>query len=90
VHCLYYIALFVWKNALKIDSSTGAAGLACQRAGPELWAQTGGHITHCVASMGTTGTVMGVSAYLKAMARGACMICLRVHSEVTQGYYQRS
>lgn len=33
--------------------------------GPELWRQTAGEITHFVSSMGTTGTIMGVSAYLK-------------------------
>ncbi|TGD74668.1 cysteine synthase CysM [Mangrovimicrobium sediminis] len=33
--------------------------------GPELWEQTGGTITHLVSSMGTTGTIMGCSAYLK-------------------------
>ncbi|WP_108446902.1 cysteine synthase CysM [Halomonas denitrificans] len=33
--------------------------------GPELWEQTGGTITHFVCSMGTTGTIMGVSRYLK-------------------------
>ena len=33
--------------------------------GPELWRDTEGRITHFVASMGTTGTIMGVSRYLK-------------------------
>ncbi|SHK75375.1 cysteine synthase B [Marinobacter antarcticus] len=33
--------------------------------GPEIWAQTEGGVTHFVSSMGTTGTIMGVSRYLK-------------------------
>lgn len=33
--------------------------------GPEIWEQTRGRITHFVSSMGTTGTIMGVSRFLK-------------------------
>ncbi|SBS35066.1 Cysteine synthase B [Marinomonas aquimarina] len=33
--------------------------------GPEIWQQTQGQVTHFVSSMGTTGTIMGISRYLK-------------------------
>lgn len=33
--------------------------------GPELWEQTGGRITHFVSAMGTTGTITGVSRFMK-------------------------
>jgi len=33
--------------------------------GPEIWSDTQGKVTHFIATMGTTGTIMGVSRYLK-------------------------
>ncbi|AVF57839.1 UNVERIFIED_ORG: cysteine synthase B [Pseudomonas parafulva] len=33
--------------------------------GPEIWQQTQGRVTHFISSMGTTGTIMGCSQYLK-------------------------
>jgi cysteine synthase (EC 2.5.1.47) len=33
--------------------------------GPEIWSQTAGRVTHFVSAMGTTGTIVGVSRYLK-------------------------
>jgi cysteine synthase B len=35
--------------------------------GPEIWEQSGGRITHFISSMGTTGTIMGVSRFLKSV-----------------------
>ena len=42
--------------------------------GPEIWRDTGGRITHFVSSMGTTGTIMGVSRFLKEKAPGIHII----------------
>ena len=60
--------------------------------GPEIWRQSGQRITHFVASMGTTGTIMGVSRFLKERdssirviglqpAEGACIPGIRRWSQ---------
>lgn len=45
--------------------------------GPEIWRQTEGTITHFVSSMGTTGTIMGVSRYLKEQCDSVQIIGLQ-------------
>tara|TARA_R110002072_G_scaffold43340_15_gene121842 strand:+ start:8335 stop:9231 length:897 start_codon:yes stop_codon:yes gene_type:complete len=45
--------------------------------GPEIWQQTAGTITHLVSSMGTTGTIMGCSAYLKQQNSGIQIVGLQ-------------
>ena len=39
-----------------------------ENTGPEIWRDTEGRVTHFVSSMGTTGTIMGVSRYLKEVS----------------------
>ena len=45
--------------------------------GPEIWRQTGGEISHFVSSMGTTGTIMGCSAYFKERNPGIQIVGLQ-------------
>jgi cysteine synthase B len=42
--------------------------------GPEIWRDTEGRVTHFVSSMGTTGTIMGVSQYLKEQNAGVQIV----------------
>lgn len=45
--------------------------------GPEIWQQTQGQITHFISSMGTTGTIMGTSRYLKEQNPNICIVGLQ-------------
>ncbi len=45
--------------------------------GPEIWQQTAGRITHFVSSMGTTGTITGVSRFLKTQREDVRIIGLQ-------------
>lgn len=42
--------------------------------GPEIWRETDGRVTHFISSMGTTGTIMGVSRFLKEQKPDVCII----------------
>lgn len=44
-------------------------GMHYKTTGPEVWRDTQGNITHFVSAMGTTGTIMGVSRFLKEKNR---------------------
>jgi cysteine synthase B len=45
-----------------------------QTTGPEIWRDTNGSVTHFVSAMGTTGTIMGTSRYLKEQSSGVQIV----------------
>ena len=49
--------------------------------GPEIWNETGGRLTHFVAGLGTSGTFVGVSRFLKARSRSISIRCVSVEPE---------
>ena len=51
--------------------------------GPEIWRQTQGKVTHFVSSMGTTGTIMGCSRYLKEQNPNIEVIGLQPEDEAS-------
>lgn len=49
-------------------------GMHYQTTGPEIWRDTNGKVTHFVSSMGTTGTIMGTSRYLKEQSQNVQIV----------------
>lgn len=49
--------------------------------GPEIWQQTSGEVTHFVSAMGTTGTIMGTSRYLKEQSSEITIIGVQPKTE---------
>ena len=58
------------------DQYSNPANLRAHRetTGPEIWDQTGGRLTHFVAAMGTTGTMMGTGRFLKEKNPGIRLV----------------
>ena len=56
--------------------------------GPEIWEQTGGRITHFVASPGTGGTISGAGRYLKERTPGVRVIAGDPEGSVFEGYFR--
>jgi len=50
--------------------------------GPEIWAQTGGQVTHFVAGLGTTGTFVGVGRFLKSMHPAVQLVAVQPEDEL--------
>ena len=54
--------------------------------GPEIWRETEGRVTHFISSMGTTGTIMGVSRFLKEQNPAVCIVgCQPEHGSQIPG-----
>jgi cystathionine beta-synthase len=56
--------------------------------GPEIWAQTGGAITHLVVTAGTCGTVSGTGKYLKEMNPNIKIWAIDAYGSVLKKYHE--
>jgi cystathionine beta-synthase len=74
-------------GAFKPDQYWNAENPAAHEAttGPEIWEQTGGRISHFVASAGTGGTISGVGRYLKAQRRDLVVVGADPEGSVLSG-----
>jgi S-sulfo-L-cysteine synthase (O-acetyl-L-serine-dependent) len=67
-------------NALMLDqfANPDNPGAHYASTGPEIWRDTAGKVTHFVSAMGTTGTIMGVSRYLREATARASLPAVEV------------
>ena len=68
-------------NELNVDAHYRSTG-------PEIWKQTGGKITHLVASSGTGGTISGCAKYLKEQNRDIQIVGVDAYGSVLKKYHE--
>ena len=59
-----------------------------QTTGPEIWRQTGGHITHFIATLGTGGTISGTGRYLKEQNPKIRVIGVDPEGSILKDYFE--
>jgi cysteine synthase B len=52
-------------TSMRINTTTRRTSPRTTRPGPEIWNQTAGQLTHFVAALGTTGTIMGAGRFFR-------------------------
>jgi len=71
-------------NAWKANQYDNLSNTAAhyEETGPEIWEQTGGRITHFVAGLGTTGTIVGTARYLHEQSRRVRVVAVEPDHEM--------